>query len=283
LSIGRNPALSVFYSVMLSFASYLILPHPSHNLAMRVKNIIKALDHGGRAIVMVAALCTCAQMVVGMLTTTGLGIKVSELVVNLSGNNVILCLVLTMFVAIILGMGVPTTAAYVLAASVCVSPLLKLGVAPLTAHMFVFYFAIISAITPPVCPAVYVAAAIAKADWLKTGFLACKLGLAGFIVPYMFCYAPALLLQGDIQHIVQNSVTAFFGVFCLSAATIGFLKRPLSILEQVIMFIGGLMFIDPGTFTDIIGAIILSYFYFSQRFGFSILAWVRARSGIRKI
>jgi TRAP transporter 4TM/12TM fusion protein len=270
LSIGRNPALSAFYAVILSIISYLVFPNREQTVGMRAKNIIKALDHGGRAIVMVACLCACAQMVVGMLTVTGLGIKISEVVVSLSGQNVLLCLLFTMVVAIVLGMGVPTTAAYVLGASVCVPPLLKLGVTPFVAHMFVFYFAIISAITPPVCAAVYVAAAIAKSDWLKTGFQATRLGLAGFIVPYMFYFTPTLLLQGDWLHILQNSVTAFFGILCISASTIGFLKRPLSWIERIIIFIGGLMFIDPGLYTDILGAAILGYMYLSERFGISI-------------
>ncbi len=274
LAIGRNPALSVFYTVMLSFAAYLVFPHASKSIGRRLKDIIIALDHGGRAIVMVACLCTCAQMVIGMLTVTGLGIKISEAVVSLSGGSVLLCLFFSMWVAIILGMGVPTTAAYVLGASVCVPPLLKLGLTPFVAHMFIFYFAILSAITPPVCAAVYVASAIARSNWLKTGFLAVQLGLAGFIVPYMFYYAPTLLLQGDLVHIIQNCGTAFFGVLCLSAATIGFLRRPLSWIERVIIFIGGAMFIDPGLLTDIIGAIILSYMYFSQRFGFSLRSWM---------
>jgi TRAP transporter 4TM/12TM fusion protein len=271
LSVGRNPALSVFYSVMLSFLCYLVFPSSEHDLSRRIKNIFKAMDHGGRAIVMVACLCTCAQMVIGLLTVTGLGIKVSEVVVNLSGNNILACLIFTMIVAIILGMGVPTTAAYVLGASVCVPPLTRLGVQPLVAHMFVFYFAVISAITPPVCAAVYVASAIAKSNWLKTGILACKLGLAGFVVPYMFYYAPSLLLQGDLLRIIQNCGTAFLGVFCISSATIGFLRRPLSWFERFFLTIGGILFIDPGSVTDMLGGIILGYMYFNQRFGLSLM------------
>jgi len=278
LSIGRNPALSVFYSVVLGVAGYLILPHPSHTFPTKLRIIIKSLDHGGRAIVMVAALCTCAQMVIGMLTVTGLGIKVSEVVVALSAGNVMACLFFTMIVAVILGMGVPTTAAYVLGASVCVPPLLKLGVPALSAHMFVFYFAIISAITPPVCAAVYVAAALAKSDWLKTGFIAVRLGLSGFIIPYMFYFAPAILLEADWRHIIQNSLTAALGVIALSAGVIGYLKRKLSPFEMVIMIVAGLMFIDPGTFTDIIGAILFGYLYFSQRFGFSLFKWTRRQT-----
>lgn len=219
---------------------------------------------------MVACLCTCAQMVIGLLTVTGLGIKVSEVVVSLSGGNVLACLFFTMIVAIILGMGVPTTAAYVLGASVCVPPLTKLGIAPFVAHMFVFYFAIISAITPPVCAAVYVAAAIAKSDWLKTGFLACKLGLAGFIVPFMFFYTPSLLLRGTLGEIILNSATAYLGIFALSAATIGFLRRPLSLFEQLILYVSAFLLVGINIYGDVAGSIILGFMYFSQYFGFSL-------------
>jgi TRAP transporter 4TM/12TM fusion protein len=281
LGIGRNPALSVFYSVILGMACFLILPNASHhNLASKIRVIIKSLDNGGRSIVMVAVLCACAQMVVSMLTVTGLGIKISEAVVTLSAGNVLACLFFTMIVAIILGMGVPTTAAYVIAASVCVPPLLKLGVPALSAHMFAFYFAIISAITPPVCAAVFVAAAIAQSNWVKTAFIACRLGLAGFVIPYMFYYSPTLLLQGTVPDIIQNSVTAFLGVIALSSGIIGFLRRPLSWFESVLMIIAGAMFIDPGTLTDIMGALIFGYMYFSQRFNFSIKNWIANRGRI---
>jgi len=141
--------------------------------------------------------------------------------------------------------------------------------------MFVFYFAILSAITPPVCAAVYVASAIAQSNWLKTGFIAVRLGLAGFIVPYMFYYAPTLLLQGRVTDIIQNCVTAFFGVIALSAGVMGFFKRRLSRFEQFLMIVCGGMFIDPGTYTDIAGFLILGYMYLYQRFGFSIWGWVR--------
>lgn len=268
-SIGRGPALSVFYTVMLAIAAYLIFPNRAVNLTMRVKKIITGLDHGGRAVVMVACLCACAQIVVGMLTTTGLGIKISEFVINLSGQNVLLCLFFTMIVSVILGMGVPTTAAYVLAASVCVPPLARLDIPPLVAHMFVFYFAILSAITPPVSPAVFVAAAIAKSHWLKTAFLAVKLGLAGFIVPYLFYFAPTLLLQGELKYIILNCVTAFFGIFSLNAGVIGFLKRPLSWLERLFMVACGLMLMHPNIYIDLVAFVIIGYMYLSQRFGLS--------------
>lgn len=275
LAIGRNPSLSVFYTIMLAFAVYLVWPNASQNLATRVKNIIKSLDKGGRMIVMVACLCCCAQMVIGMLTTTGLGIKISEVVVGLSGNNALLCLFFSMIVAIILGMGIPTTAAYVLAASVCVPPLLNVGVLPLTAHMFVFYFAILSVITPPVCAAVFVAAAIAQANWLKAGSFAVRLGLAGFIVPYLFYFAPAILLKGTIPEIIEYSITAFIGLVFLSAGIMGFLRRPLSILERGILILCGLASVGVNMYLEILALLIGGYMYFSQRWGSSL--WKRTK------
>jgi TRAP transporter 4TM/12TM fusion protein len=277
LSIGRNPALSVFYALMLCFATYLFLPGSKQTLGAKIKNIIKALDIGGRSIVMVAVLCVCAQMVIGLLTATGLGIKVSEMVIGFAHGNILIALILTAAITILLGMGVPTVAAYVLGASVSVPPLIKMGVLPLSAHMFVFYFAILSAITPPVCPAVYVASAIAKSNWLPTAWIAVRLGLAGFIVPFMFYYAPSLLLQGTVLDIVLNGVSAFIGIVALSAGVMGFFRRQLSLLEQLVMIVCGFLLIDPNLYTDTAAFIIMSYMYLNQRFGFSIAAMRRPK------
>ena len=272
LSIGRNPALSVFYSLVLAFLSYLLFPNKGLSFGAKLKKIIKSLDLGGRAIVMVASLCACAQMVIGLLTVTGLGIKVSELVVSASGGNIFLALVLTMVVAIIMGMGVPTTAAYVLAASVCVPPLMKLGISPLSAHMFTFYFAILSAITPPVCPAVYIASALAHSNWVKTAWVAMRLGLAGFIVPYMFYFAPTLLLQGSVLDIILNSATAFLGIVSLSAGIMGFWLRRLSPSDRLILMVCGFLLIDPGLYTDIGAFVGLAYVLMGKRLGFALLS-----------
>jgi TRAP-type uncharacterized transport system fused permease subunit len=122
---------------------------------------------------------------------------------------------------------------------------------------------------------VFVASAIAKSDWLKTGFIATRLGLSGFLIPYMFYFTPSLLLEGDMFHIIQNSVTAALGIIALSAAVMGFLKKPLSLLERIFAIIAGLLFIDPGTLTDILGGIILCYLYFKGRFELSLLKWMR--------
>ncbi len=275
LSIGRNPALSVFYALMLSFAAYLFLPGSNQPFMTKLKNILKAMDIGGRSIVMVAILCVCAQMVIGLLTATGLGIKISEMVIGFAQGNILIALILTAIITILLGMGVPTVAAYVLGASVSVPPLIKMGVLPLSAHMFVFYFAILSAITPPVCPAVYVASAIAKSNWLPTAWIACRLGLAGFIVPFMFYYSPSLLLRGSLMDILWNSITAFIGVVSLSAGVMGFFRRQLSLFEQLIMIVCGYLLIDPNFYTDIGAFIVLVYMYCAQKWGFSLIGWVK--------
>ena len=268
LSIGRNPTLSVFYSVMASFIIYLVFPSRGQTLVTKVKIIIKSLDIGGRTIVMVASLCTCAQMVIGLMTSTGLGIRVSELVMNVSGNNLFVALLMTAIVATILGMGVPTTAAYVLASAVCIPPLMKLGIVPISAHMFVFYFAILSAITPPVCPAVYVASAIAKADWMKSAWVSIRLGICGFIIPFFFIYEPTLLLQGTLKSIIWDSITAFIGVTIIASGMMGFYIKKLSLFERILLVVSGFLLIDPDIYTDIaaFGCILIIYIY--QRFGF---------------
>jgi TRAP transporter 4TM/12TM fusion protein len=165
---GYDPTTAVFWSILWESPA---ARYHSPPLLEKGKNMLAALGAAGKSIVLVAALCACAQIVIGMFNLSGLGIKVSEMIIGLSAGSKFLALFFTMIVCLILGMGVPTTAAYVLAASVAGPALVKLGVVSLAAHLFVFYFAIISAITPPVCAAVYAAAAIARSNWWKTGWL----------------------------------------------------------------------------------------------------------------
>ena len=186
LSTGYSPSLSVLYSVVISAAWHLVTARNMETLKIRLKQILKSLDGGGRAVVTVAALCVCAQIVVSMFNMTGLGVKFTEAIVELSQGSIFLTLLFGMMICLVLGMGIPTTAAYVLAASVVAPTLVNLGAPAFSAHLFIFYFAIISAITPPVCGAVYVASALARSNWWKTGWIAVRLGLSGFIVPFFF-------------------------------------------------------------------------------------------------
>ena len=162
-------------------------------------------------------------------------------------------LVFTAITCVILGMGLPTTAAYVIASSILAPSLIKLGLPALTSHLFVFYFACLSAITPPVALAAYAGAGIAKTSPMTTAIEACKLGFAGFMVPFAFCYNPAMMMQGSIPEIISVTVSAIIGTAVISAAFQGFLLWKLNPLERVIFIIGGLGMFIPGTATDLAG------------------------------
>ena len=223
------------------------------------------MEAGGKAIVLVASLCCCAQIVIGMVNLSGLGIKMSELVIGLSMGVEFLALFFTMIVCLILGMGLPTTAAYVLAASVAGPALINLGLIPVAAHLFVFYFAIISAITPPVCAAVYAATAIARSNWLQTGWLAVRMGLAGFVAPFLFVYRPAVLLEGHPMDILWSSLVSALAILALAGGAIGYFGGRCRWFESVLLIAGALLLIMPGWVTDLIGIIVVGVIFLLQK------------------
>jgi len=228
--------------------------------------LVSALEAGGKAMILVACLCACAQIVIGMFNLAGLGIRISEAVIGLSAGSKFLGLFFTMIVCIVLGMGLPTTAAYVLAASVTGPALIKLGLAPLAAHLFVFYFAIISAITPPVCAAVFAAAAIAKSNWLPTGWLAVRMGMGGFMAPFLFSYCPPLLLVGSPLDIIWNSLVSALGVMAMAGAAMGYFGGRCKWYESPLLAIGALFLLKPGLITDLIGlGTVIAIYVFQKR------------------
>jgi TRAP transporter 4TM/12TM fusion protein len=265
LMSGYTAGTSTFWSVVASLVLFLAAATSGADLRARVKGMGAALVAGGKAIVQVAVLIAAAGIVIGMINMTGVGVKLSEFVIGASGASLFLALVLAMVVCLILGMGLPTTAAYVLAASVVAPALVKLGTTELAAHLFVFYFAIISAITPPVCAAVYVAAAIARADWVRTGFIATRLGLAGFIAPYMFVYSPALLLRGPWWEVTWAALTASIGVIALAGGAMGYFARHATLLERLALVAGALLLIKPGIYTDVAGFVLVGGVFSVQR------------------
>jgi TRAP transporter 4TM/12TM fusion protein len=260
---GYTAQTSTFWSIVASLAIFLGSATSWTDARARALGLWRALEAGGRAIVQVATLIAAAGIVMGMINLTGVGVKLSEFIIAASGQSLLAALFFAMLVCLVLGMGLPTTAAYVLAASVVAPALVRLGALPLSAHLFVFYFAIISAITPPVCAAVYVAAAIARADWVRTALIATRLGLAGFIAPYMFVYSPALLLQGPPLEIAWAAVTACLGVLALAAGAMGFLRRPAGVAERLALVAAALLLIKPGLSTDLAGFALLG----------GVLAW----------
>ena len=227
-------------------------------------NLIGAMVDGARNTLPVALACACAGIVIGVVTLSGLGIVFTQFVVHLSKDMLLLALMLTMIAGIVLGMGMPTTPAYIIMTALLVPAIIKLGVIVPAAHMFAFYFAILSAITPPVALAVFAACGIAKSDLWATGWAAVKIGAAGFIVPFMFVYEPALLMIGDWPTIVSSCVTAVIGVVLFAGGLHGYLITAANYWQRALLVVGGLLLIEPGTKSDIIGAVIAGVVIASQ-------------------
>ena len=224
---------------------------------IRWVNVLEALVDGAKNALAVAMACACAGLVIGVVTITGLGIVFTQMVIALAQNSLLLALILTAMAGIVLGMGMPTTPAYIVMVSLLVPAIIKLGAIPPAAHMFAFYFAILSAITPPVALAVFAAAALAKADLWETGWQAVRMAAPAFIVPFMFVYEPSLLTIGEWQTVAASFVSACVGVICLAASMQGSLLREARLWERVLLFVAALCLIKPGLLTDAIGLALL--------------------------
>ncbi len=227
---------------------------------------IYATLHGSmKEMMQLIAVCAAAGIVAGVIGVTGVGGRFATMLLDVAGASTFLAMVFAMLVAIILGMGVPTTAAYAIAAAVVAPGLIRIGVPPLSAHMFIFYFAILSAITPPVALASFAAASMARADMWRTSVIALKLGLATFIVPYMFWISPALLAQGPLPGILQAFLTASLGVYLLACATEGWMRNgPLPLPLRLIAGMAGLGLMAPELFTDITGLVVAAVLLLRQ-------------------
>lgn len=210
-----------------------------------ITEVVQALKQGVVTAVPVALACASAGMVIGIVSMTGLGVRFTQLIVEISGGQLWLGAILTMVACIILGMGLPTTAAYIITAVLGVPALEELGVTTIAAHMFIFYFAIISFITPPVGLSAYAASGIAGTNPLTTSLVAFKLGIAGFLVPFVFIYDPAILLQGTIGEIAVATMTAFIGITALAASIVGWYLVPIGAISRIVFFIAAIMLVSP--------------------------------------
>lgn len=257
LFMGYTPMYSCFWATVACAVIYLFVDLEWANMRQRLRKLVDALEAGGYALVMIVVLCAAASLVVGVIDYTGLGVRLTNMIVSLAGNELIVALIVAMALSIILGMGLPTVAAYLLAAAVVVPALVSLEVPALPAHLFVFYYSILASITPPVCIGVFIAAGIAAADWLKSAFIACSLALAGFIIPYMFVFNQELMLQGEIAAIALAVVSACVGVVMLAGATAGFVFARNRIWETVLLFAGAIVMIIPGAMSDLAGLVCL--------------------------
>lgn len=261
LLAGFTPLKAAFYGILLCIP----LSWLNKESRLTPKKLFEAFESGARASLSVACACACVGMVVGTSTLTGLALRIASGIVDIAGGMLLPTLLLTMCASILLGTGLPTTANFIVTSTMAAPALLQLGVPPIAAYMFVFYFGIAADLTPPVALAAYAGAGIAGDDPMKTGFTAFKLALAGLLIPYIYVFNPMLLFVGaTLWSMAQAIITALIGVFLLSMFTIGYFKADLSWPLRCLALIGALGLLHPGTLTDIAGLCILSFIYLIQ-------------------
>lgn len=261
MDVGYSPSKAAIYAMVVAWAFGML----KKETRMGPKEILKTFEEAARAALPVIAACATAGIIVGVVSLTGIGLKLSSNLVDMAGGSTMIALVFTMLASLVLGMGIPTTANYIVQATMAAPALIKLGLAPMAAHLFVFYFGILADITPPVALAVYTGAAIARSDPWKTGIEAVKLALAAFLVPFIFAFSPSLVLVGATPlGVIQMVITSVTGMVALGAGVSGFWSTRLQWWERLLLPVAGILLIDPGLLTDLIGAGIVVAVFASQ-------------------
>jgi TRAP transporter 4TM/12TM fusion protein len=255
LSVGFTP----LYAALMGLVTCIIAGALKKATRMSAREIADGFELGARNAIGVGLACASAGIIIGAITLTGLGLKLGNGLVQLAGGNLLLTLIFTMITSLILGMGVPTTANYIITSTIAAPALIQLGVHPLAAHMFVFYFGIVADITPPVALAAYAGAGIAKSNPFWTGVTSTKLAIGAFLTPYIFVYSTSMLWIGTTWYgMIQTLITSCAGMTAVGAAMIGFFVAPMNWLERILFVVGGLLLVDPGTLTDIMGLVLLA-------------------------
>jgi TRAP transporter 4TM/12TM fusion protein len=250
--LRKSPLLSSFWATAAIVVILFIKEKPSQAVSI----FFKCLISGGKGAVSSAVGCALAGIIVGVLTRTGVAMKLSAFMIGLAGESVFLVLCLAAVISLILGMGVTATIAYIIPAMMVVPILVKAGIPPMAANIFVMYFSIISYITPPVALASYAAATVADSNFWQTGLAAFKLGLSGFIIPFMVVYGPSLVLIGTPLEIVWSCCTAVMGIILLAFALEGWMNGSVPGWGRILFFIAALCLVETGTVTDAIGFIL---------------------------
>lgn len=265
---GFTPATAAFWGIAILLVGYICNFRNKKDIKNGIVNISQSLVKAGKSLTLIAPLCACAQIIVAIISLTGFGVKISDFMIDISNGSLFLTLILAMLSSIILGMGVPTTAAYVLTAAVISPALTSLDILPIAAHFFLFYFAIISGLTPPVCTAVFVASAMAGGNWIQTAIISVRMSFVTYVLPYIFIFSPAILLvESKTSTIIITTLTACMGAILISAGTMGYFIRNNFWWENIIFVTAAILIIIPGISTDIYGIIIasilISFQYFS--------------------
>lgn len=265
LIMGYSPMKSGLWAIIAVW----IVSFLKKSTRMNLKSVLNAMEKGARGCLEVALACACAGIVIGCVTQTGLGLKFSSLVVAAAGGKLIFTLIFVMVASLILGMGLTTSAAYILTVILGGPVLVELGIPPLAAHMFVFYYACLSCITPPVALAAFAGATIAKSRPFATGFESMRLAAVAYLVPYFFVYSPVLIWKGSAVQIALATLTATLGTIALGSGMMGYLRDRLNWGFRILLFMAGLGLIKPGLVTDLFGIFalggILLYQYWGNR------------------
>lgn len=258
---GYTPMRAALVAIVLSIVCSAL----RKSTRMKPVEIVRGLDKGARNVLSVLVACASAGIVIGVVTKTGVGLKLASGLLTLSGGLLLPTLFFTMITAIVLGMGVPTTANYVITSTIAAPAIIQMGVPVLAAHMFVFYFGIIADVTPPVALAAFAGAGIAGGNALRTGINASKLAIAAFIIPYMFVLSPVILMiDATAGTLILTTITAIIGMVALSSALIGYLADTCRPYERLLLIAGGLMMIKPGMMTDLAGFALFAVILLSQ-------------------
>jgi len=247
--VRYSPTLSGLYATL----SIIVFSWFRKDNRMGPKRILRGMEDACYTFRPIGAVLACAGIIVAVVNMTGLGLMLGSILFKLSHGILPLFLFLTMVASIILGMGVPNTASYVVLSVLVAPALIKMGILPLAAHLYIFYFATFAGITPPLAPDAFVASGIAEAPAMKTALSACRVGLIGLILPYMMIYNQAFLLMGDLSDILLCMLTATIGILSLGSAIAGYLFRPLNPFFRFCLLISAVILIIPDIMTDLIG------------------------------
>lgn len=261
LVTGKTPMLAALWAIALSIAAAML--RKSTRISWRT--IVKGLEDGARAALGVIVACATAGIIIGVVTKTGLGLKLGSVLIEIANGQLMLTLVFTMITSIVLGMGVPTTANYVITSTIAAPTIIQMGIPVIAAHMFTFYFGIIADVTPPVALAAFAGAGIARSDPMKTGVNASKLAIAAFLIPYIFVLSPALLMvDTTLPEVLRIIATSICGMLGVSSAVSGYFITRSMWLERIMFFAGGLLMIDPDFVTDLIGLALMGAAFLLQ-------------------
>ena len=234
---------SAYKAALYSILSILIILVVEKRGRIDIKGIINTLARGGRSAVMIAVTCAAAGIVIGVSNETGIGVKFASIIINFGKNNLLLILPMVMIASIILGMGLPTSACYIMVAAIAVPALIKMGCSTMASHLFALYFGVFSGITPPVAISAYAAAGIAKASPMKTGWLSVGIALPAFIIPYVAIFNPALILEGTILETIWVIFLCLVAIVGMAGGVIGCVFMPFQFWQRIVLVAASIIFV----------------------------------------